>query len=799
MARFPTGALTIKWAAWTPYNDFTITVDGGEVFSFQGAEFGWPAFVIPLSAGVHEISITHAAIQAPYGTVAIDAVTYTPDGLSFRPDNDSCIAPPVGNIGSEVDNISAFPEIPYPYFKLATKLLQPPGDASRWFVLETDGLVKVFDVADPTDVRTFLDISANVRQDALEAGLLGMAFDPDFPSVPEIYLTYVNNSNYTTISRFILDDTDAPVSPIEQVVLSLRKDKDVHYGGDIAFGPDDSLYMAFGDDQSSARSQDTTNLYGSMLRIDVREVTWPSPGYTIPAGNPFPATNPKCGPTPVNAADCPEIFAWGFRNPWRWSFDSLTGDLWLGDVGRGEWEEVDLVVAGGNYGWACLEGSSYPGLRPQDCVAGMIPPVAEYSHNGASHAITGGVVYRGTAMPERYGRYIFADLRGAIYELLPDGSGGYIMHEIAFGFGNLSAMVEGVDKEIYFINYASVDWNPGGWSPPAMQKLVPGEVDPDPPPPVIPDDLADTGCVDPADITQPATGLIPYGVNARLWSDGAFKTRYMALPNDTTIDINGADDWDFPVGTVLVKNFHLDGKIIETRLLMHRQDLEFGATRWEGFTYEWDDTETSATRVIGGKTKTIGDQDWPYPSSDQCDACHTQAAGKSLGLETAQLNGDFLYPLASSAVNQLEALNEIGMFTLPLSTTPDQLPRLADPSDNSESLHARARAYLHTNCAQCHRPGTGIPANMDLRYTTQFSDTNTCDIAPGLGDLGIGPSARLIAPGDAASSVIINRMSRRDADGMPPLGTNIVDSDGVQLLADWINSLGSCLPSMIGD
>jgi hypothetical protein len=183
--------------------------------------------------------------------------------------------------------------------------------------------------------------------------------------------------------------------------------------------------------------------------------------------------------------------------------------------------------------------------------------------------------------------------------------------------------------------------------------------------------------------------------------------------------------------------------------------------------------------------------EWIYPSSNQCDQCHTQAAGKSLGPETAQLNGDYLYPQSVVSVNQLGLLNEIGMFTSPLSD-PDELPRLANPADNQNSLEDRARAYLHTNCAQCHRPGTGNPADMDLRYATNVAQMNTCDVLPGSGDLGMGPSARLISPGDAPNSVMLARISRRDAHGMPPLGSNIIDWDGVILLTEWIDSMEGC-------
>ncbi|MGB5245669.1 MAG: hypothetical protein WBN34_03915, partial [Woeseia sp.] len=183
--------------------------------------------------------------------------------------------------------------------------------------------------------------------------------------------------------------------------------------------------------------------------------------------------------------------------------------------------------------------------------------------------------------------------------------------------------------------------------------------------------------------------------------------------------------------------------------------------------------------------------DWVYPSESECMQCHTSAAGFALGPEIAQLNKDFLYPSTQRTANQLETLEHIAMFAGPLPGPVASLPALADPADTNASLDARARAYLHTNCSQCHRPGGPTPTDLDLRYDTLLLNTNACDVTPQRGDLGIG-NARIIAPGDAARSVLANRMNRRDANGMPPLGSNLVDSDGVALISDWITGLASC-------
>ncbi len=258
------------------------------------------------------------------------------------------------------------------------------------------------------------------------------------------------------------------------------------------------------------------------------------------------------------------------------------------------------------------------------------------------------------------------------------------------------------------------------------------------------------------------------------------------MPDGTTISIDAADDWDFPPESVIVKNFRLNGALVETRLLMRHPD-----GIWAGYTYEWDPLETEATRVQGGKTVDIGGQFYIFPSEGECMACHTNAAGFSLGPETAQLNRDFTYPTTGRTANQLATLDHIIMFSSPLPDVPANLPQLTDPEDTGASLDDRARAYLHTNCSQCHRPGGPTPSGMDFRYTTTLSNTNACDAIPQSGDLGL-VNARIIAPGDASRSVLVERIGRRDSQGMPPLGSSLPDTNGIALITVWVNGLQNC-------
>ena len=728
---------------------------------------GDETLIVTLSAPTSATLATAVAT----GTIIDDDVAAV-FGLDTRPDNQTCLAPARPTSNASVSVVEPFPNLPG--LNQPTKMLLEPVANPRWFVLEKPGQVVVFDPDNATTLTSYLVISP-IRT-VSEGGLLGMAFHPNYPATPEIFLSYTIDHTgpnmRSVISRFVLDNVNNPgAGTTEEVILLLDQDFDNHNGGDIAFGPDGYLYIGFGDGGSGGdpnnRAQDTTRLLGSMLRIDV---TGPGANpYDTPIDNPF-AGNAECGPG-ANANDCPEIYAWGLRNPWRWSFDPASGELWAADVGQNTWEEIDLIERGGNYGWRCREGAH--DFNTSGCGVGLIDPVAEYNHS-VGNSITGGHVYRGAAMPDLVGKYIFADYgSGRFWALQPDGQGGYTNDEMVdTNFGPTSF---GVDEngELLF-----TDINSG-----RIRMLQPAGV---PVPDTIPTLLSNTGCTNPADITQPYSGLVPYDINALFWSDGSAKERFIGLPNGATITRMGDDDWDFPNGTVIVKNFRLQGNLVETRHFMRHPD---GV--WAGYTYEWNVQQTEATRVQGGKTVNIAGQNWIYPSEGQCMQCHTSTAGFALGPETAQLNKDFTYPSTARTANQLETLDHIMMFSIPLPGPAAGLPALTDPNDGTASLNDRARAYLHTNCSGCHRPSGPTPSSMDLRYTTPLASTNACNAIPLLGELGIA-NALLIAPGDSARSLVIERTSRRDSNGMPPLSSNLVDTVGITLLTNWVNGLANC-------
>jgi hypothetical protein len=318
----------------------------------------------------------------------------------------------------------------------------------------------------------------------------------------------------------------------------------------------------------------------------------------------------------------------------------------------------------------------------------------------------------------------------------------------------------------------------------------------------VPALLSETGCVDMADPGKPAPGLVPYSVRSPLWSDGASKERFLRVPEgmkihalDCAVDVDdckppgeggiGADEGHFimPVGTVLVKSFAIEGKRIETRLLMRRSNLV-----WKGFSYEWNEAGTDAALLpdnMEGKDKMVGSasQVWHYPSRTECLECHTRYAGSSLGPSTAQLNSD--YPYADGTMNQVEKLKALGLF----DAAPKPIAGYPDPADASASVEARARSYLQTNCAICHRPGGGNGVgNLDLRFSAPFADTFLCDQVER--DAGSVPLYRLV-PGKPAESTMSFRMHDLGEFRMPKAGSNVVDELGSTLIDEYITGLPS--------
>jgi uncharacterized repeat protein (TIGR03806 family) len=715
-------------------------------------------------------------------------------GMSARPSNTTCVAPVRPGSGGAFSLATQRVFVNLPAFGNGhgvSGAFQAPGDSSRWFITELDGHIRSFvNNAAVTSSSMFLDISGKVSYGG-ELGLFGIAFHPDFPADPRAFVSYttsINGSYWSHISQLRSSDGGATLNPATEVVLvSVKQPASNHNGGFIAFSPiDGMLYFGLGDGGNEGdpwgtigNGQSTKTLLGKILRIDVGASG--SSGYTIPPSNPFSGNAAKCNiDGSTSATDCPEIYAWGLRNPWKGSFDRLNGQLWVGDVGQDLWEEVDRVNVGGNYGWRCREGAN-----PYNANCGpalnLLDPVAQYAHTGYN-AVTGGYVYRGTTSPALYGHYLFADYASGLFSV-DSAAAPTVTVSGPTPFSPAAAVpafAEDQAGELYIVNYSDgrmyhlYDSGGGGTN-------------------TIPDHLSGTGCVSASNQTQAAAGLIPYAPNAPFWSDGATKRRWIGLPNGTKIDTTDASgDWGFPPGTVLMKDFSFGGQLVETRLFMRHPD---GV--WAGYTYQWNAAQTDATRVTNGADVTVAAlaTPWHIPSEADCMRCHTQAAGYSLGLETGQLNGNFAYPATPAppftglTANQVYTLNSIALFNPAISAPLASLPSYPDPLGTAGTLDERARSYLHTNCSQCHRPTGPTPVNLDLRYQTGMAATNTCGATPA-DDLGHA-GAKVIDPGNPANSILYLRMSQRGPNQMPPIATNVVDAAGAALLQQWILAMNA--------
>jgi uncharacterized repeat protein (TIGR03806 family) len=680
-------------------------------------------------------------------------------GIDVRPANATCKAPPRPLAGAP--DLTVTHVFTDKTFVEPVLLAQAPGDPLHYYVVQRGGRVQVFTEAGPAS--DFVDLSAKVNNVG-EGGLLGMAFHPKFAQNGQVFLSYTAHGGSTdivsTVSRFTSLDGGLTLDPAsEQVLFTVEQPYTNHKGGHLAFGPDGDLYLGLGDggsgDDVLNNSQSLTTPLGKMLRFDV-DGGFP---YAIPPDNPF-----------ATGGGLPEIYASGFRNPWRYSFDRATGELWVGDVGQSSWEEIDRVKLGGNYGWHVKEGTNCYAQNP--CDGPYIDPFVEYDHT-VGQAVIGGYVYRGSAIPSLWGTYLFGDfVVGYIWRIVYDPITGAPSQDIAVTSGvNASSMSEDLAGELYVIGFYG-----------DIHRIEPASPSPPDPFPTL---LSQTGCVDPTDATQPAPGLIPYGVNAPFWSDGADKSRAFAIPDGTTIDVGADGDLSLPIGSVVVKTFSLAGQRVETRLLVRHDD-----GGWAGYSYEWNDQGTDATYVPGSKEKVVGGQSWHYPSGAECLSCHTAAAGRTLGLELLQLNGAYAYP--GGTANQLDTLDHIKLFTTGLPGAPATLPALPDPF-GSDLERSRARAYLHTNCSICHRPtGPGL-GSADYRFATPFDQVGACNATPQGGDLGV-PGAMLITPGSPATSVVSLRLHSSGATRMPPLGSNVHDASGIALIDSFIASLGDCSP-----
>lgn len=334
-------------------------------------------------------------------------------------------------------------------FNLPVDYQIAPGDPSNVYVVEKGGRILTFSNRENvSSFEVFLDITPKVDSRSNEKGLLGLAFHPDYAENGYFYVNYTNRT-HTIVARYQKEPGDDRMGnpDSEQILLTFPQPYANHNGGQLAFGPDGFLYISVGDGGGAGDPQDNaqnlTRIYGKLLRIDVDSTSSGKP-YGIPEDNPFASGS---------AGELPEIYAYGLRNPWRFSFDNDRDLLWVADVGQNRIEEIDLVENGGNYGWNILEGTSEFAPSPGVDMNSLEPPVYEYEHP-LGKSVTGGYVYRGAITPSLIGAYIYGDfVTGKVWALWIDEARNVLNRELLETELNISSFGLDPEDELVILDY----------------------------------------------------------------------------------------------------------------------------------------------------------------------------------------------------------------------------------------------------------------------------------------------------------------------------------------------------------
>ncbi|MEL6675239.1 MAG: LamG-like jellyroll fold domain-containing protein [Bacteroidota bacterium] len=655
----------------------------------------------------------------------------------------------------------------------------------------------------------------------LDGGLLNMVFHPEFGQAGSananyVYLQYTGTEggdNVVKVSRFTVAYNPLRLDPAtEQLLITVPKRGPSHYGGGMCFDNQGFFYVAFGDgmdppfnnqanrDYFFNTIQELNTFYGKILRIDLEMDPSRSHAPTVNLATAYGGSSgnlywiPNDNPFNGQAGALEEIWTLGNRAPVRMTYDPVEDRIWEGEVGWNTREEVNIIEKGKNYQWPRFEGNlnngqtftNYNGSFPYGTEQA---PTWDMVRPGGRYAIIGGYVYRGSALPALSGRYICGMFgSGEIYAMTLDPSTGLsTMDVIATKGGDKEIHTFGLDQqgEIYV----------GGNATDKLYKLVAqGQVSTP-----IPATLSATGAFSDLTNMTPAGGVLPYAPKNPFWSDGAEKYRWIALPNDgdhnlpsEEVGFSAEGNWTFPEGTVFIKHFEFETSPgvftkIETRFMVQDKNQNY-----YGLSYRWRADQTDADLVdVNGATELLttifGQHIWTYPGRLTCMNCHNSSQGFVLGLNSYQLNGDYAYA-PGQVENQLQKWNSLGMFDSDIGPDFSTYPVVPDWTDSTANLEDRARIYLDVNCAYCHNPNAGTPANFDASYLTLLEETGLIYESAG-NSLGL-PNPHIITPADTGRSVLYQRLHRVGVpEAMPPIAKDRREQGGADLIAAWIMSL----------
>jgi len=706
-------------------------------------------------------------------------------------------------IGSPEPPLPYVVERVFPQFSFKEPvILTHQDDSDRIFLAERAGQIYSFlpsrGTTDPTQNTAAPDLVIDLPAEigAVNA-VYGLAFDPDFDNNRYCYICYIvagDAADGTVVSRFEMSDTEPPTIDAGTEKQLIRWKSGGHNGGCLKFGPDGFLYITTGDGapprppDGLATGQGVNDLLSCLLRIDVHPRD-DSVAYQVPADNPF---------VDIDGAR-PEIWAFGFRNPWKMSFNEKTGELWIGDVGWELYEMVYSVQRGGNYGWSVMEGPQPVRGEIEPGPGAILPPAASHSHV-VSKSVTGGHVYRDKQLKALSGAYIYGDyVTGKIWGLRTKAGEVTWNEEIADS--TLAIIAFGRDRHdnFYVLDYAGgiyqLSENPDRHQNSDFPQL-----------------LSETGLFSSVAELAPAPGVVDFSVAAPQWSDHATASYLAAVPGGQRITL-AKGSFSFPSGTVLAKTLSLPLDLAQpaTRRIMETQLLVYQGGQWDAFSYAWNDEQTDAQLVsAAGQRQSITVTDkqsvegsfqysWRFHSRAECQTCHNARHGQLIGFLPAQLN----HPRSTASAGSLSQLdwlhhrgliewtelaNAAGSDPAPARDSWDNLPSLVNPYDVAAETEARVRSYLFINCAHCHMPGGGGTAHFDVRFTTSLEASLLLGTRPSQGNFLI-QNARIVAPHDALGSVLLYRMAKTGKGRMPQIGPSLVDSAGVDLLRDWIQQM----------
>lgn len=703
---------------------------------------------------------------------------------------------------------AAFPTLPPVHI---VSFAIPPGDTNRLFLADKAGIIWVItNLANP-NLSVFLDLSSKTVTES-ECGLTGLAFHPWYGLNGQFYVFYSTLTDTTQgsglhqrVAQFTVDaDNPNQAHADSEIPLITQYDRDPeHQGGTLQFGPDGYLYIGVGDEGGDFDSFNNAqridgNFFSAILRIDVDRLSQNPPPNPHPAVNPgtynVPSDNPFFGLTSFRGQAVEprqirtEFFAIGFRNPFRFSFDPVSRELFVNDVGQNQREEINRVQAGGNYGWHFFEGTlPSPAFPPADPLE-FQPPVYEYQHAGLKLAITAGLPYRGSKYPDLYGAYVFFDFGGSMGVLRQDRLSGWNNQWLPGGI-----TPSGVSDLI--VLPATGDILIGDYFFGAISRLVPNRTQGG----LLPQQLSQSGIF--ADLTQltPTPGLEPYEVNVPFWSDGAAKRRWFALPSTNAyLTYTNVGAWQSPPGTVWVKHFDLDvlsnsvpvKRKVETRILVRTDSGVYGAT------YQWREDQTDADLVSasGADTQfwvnragTNHLQTWHFPSHGECITCHNSSAGFSLGFNTPQLNRSVAHD--NLLTNQIAAWAASGYFANP--PVAPAFERSLSPLDSTNtSRRWLARSFLAANCTACHFPNGPTRATWDARPEPDLSNLGIVGVQAldNISDAYNVIPDYIAAPGNLDSSTLYRRLTDLAPYHMPPLASTEIDSPALPIVAGWITN-----------